>query len=91
MTTIRTLRSAGRLLGLAALTLTLAGGGVGAAAAARAPLQPRMQSALDALRVAQRELRAADNDKGGHRVRALRLVDEAIEEVEAGIRYDRRN
>ena len=53
--------------------------------------QPHMQAALDALRNAKRELSDATSDKGGHRVRALRLVNQAIGEVERGIRYDRRH
>jgi hypothetical protein len=52
--------------------------------------QPHMQSALEALRNAKRELGEATSDKGGHRVRAIRLVNQAIGEVERGIRYDRR-
>jgi|RhiMetdeSRZDD1v2_1073273.scaffolds.fasta_scaffold556441_2 hypothetical protein len=53
--------------------------------------QPHMQSALDSLRNAKRELDQATSDKGGHRVRALRLVNQAIGEVERGVRYDRRH
>lgn len=53
--------------------------------------QPHMQAALDALKTASRELEAATNDKGGHRVRAQRLVRQAMAEVEKGIRFDRRN
>jgi hypothetical protein len=52
--------------------------------------QPRMRSALNALRTARSELNAAQNDKGGHRVRALNLVDRAIDQVQQGIRYDNR-
>ena len=53
--------------------------------------QPHMQAALDALRSAQRELHDAESDKGGHRVRAERLVHDAIAEVEKGINFDRRH
>ena len=52
--------------------------------------QPHMQSALESLRNAKRDLDQATSDKGGHRVRALRLVNQAIGEVERGMRYDRR-
>jgi len=52
--------------------------------------QPRMQAALDALRLAERELMAADNDKGGHRAKAIVHTRKAIDEVEKGIRFDRR-
>jgi hypothetical protein len=49
--------------------------------------QPHMQAALDELRGARSELEAAVSDKGGHRVRAIELVDEAIGEVKAGIEF----
>jgi hypothetical protein len=51
--------------------------------------QPRMQAALEHLRLAKGELEHADRDKGGHRERALRLTNQAIDEVEKGVRYDR--
>jgi hypothetical protein len=51
--------------------------------------QPHMQSALDHLLAAKQELRAATTDKGGHRVRAIELVDEAITQVERGIEFAR--
>ena len=53
--------------------------------------QPQMQSALTNLRQAKRNLEAATNDKGGHRARALSLVNDAINEVEKGISFDRRH
>jgi hypothetical protein len=49
--------------------------------------QPHMQSALHHLHEAQEELRAAEHDKGGHRANAIKLVDQAISEVDAGIHY----
>jgi len=51
--------------------------------------QPHMQNALDRLRGARAELSAAAPDKGGHRVRAIDLVDRAISETRAGIAYAR--
>jgi hypothetical protein len=51
--------------------------------------QPHMQSALDHLASAKHALQAATSDKGGHRVRAIELIDEAIGEVERGIEYAR--
>jgi hypothetical protein len=51
--------------------------------------QPHMQAALDALRAAERQLKEATPDKGGHRVKALQLVRDAITQVEKGIEYDR--
>ncbi len=49
--------------------------------------QPRMYAALDALRTARAELIAATPNKGGHRARAIQLVNQAIDETNAGIRY----
>jgi len=51
--------------------------------------QPHMQAAMDHLRLAKVELEKADRDKGGHRENALRLTNDAIAEVEHGIRFDR--
>jgi hypothetical protein len=49
--------------------------------------QPHMQAALDHLQAAKTELQSAVADKGGHRVRAIALVDQAMGEVQAGIEY----
>ena len=51
--------------------------------------QPHMQAALDHLRLAKVELEKAVADKGGHRVNALKLTNDAITEVIAGIEYER--
>jgi len=51
-------------------------------------VQPEMRAALDHLREAQKNLEAATRDKGGHRVKAIEHVRQAIAEVELGIRYD---
>jgi hypothetical protein len=53
--------------------------------------QPAMQAALKNLRQARADLNRATADKGGHRERALRLVDDAIAEVERGMHYDRKH
>jgi hypothetical protein len=53
--------------------------------------QPHMDAALDALKSARRELDAATADKGGHRGNALRLVKQAITEVERGIEFAKRH
>lgn len=55
---------------------------------ASAEEQPRMRSAMEALRRAQSELEAASSDKGGHRARALDYVKRAIVEVDRGIAFD---
>ena len=49
--------------------------------------QPNMQAALDELQAARGELQAATSDKGGHRVTAIGIVDQAIAEVNEGIRF----
>ena len=50
-----------------------------------APPEPHMYNALSALQNARSELQVAEHNKGGHRVTALRLINEAINEVQAGI------
>jgi hypothetical protein len=51
--------------------------------------QPHMQAALEHLRMAKGELEKADEDKGGHRVKAMKLTSDAIFQVEKGIEFDR--
>jgi hypothetical protein len=58
---------------------------------AKAADQPHMQAALEHLRAAKVELDAATADKGGHRIKARKLTNDAIAEVERGIAYDRRH
>ena len=53
--------------------------------------QPHMTAALAALRNAENQLLSATHDKGGHRVRALGLVRQAMAEVNRGIAFDNRN
>jgi hypothetical protein len=50
--------------------------------------QPEMAAAIQNLREAQQNLQSATADKGGHRVAAMQLIDQAIREVQAGIQYD---
>jgi len=47
--------------------------------------QPHMEAALDALHTAKHELEESSHNKGGHRIEALRLTNEAIHEVEMGM------
>jgi hypothetical protein len=51
--------------------------------------QPHMRSALDHLRAARKELDLATPDKGGHRAKAIVLVNDAITETEAGLEVGR--
>ncbi len=58
---------------------------------AEAEPQPHMRAALGHLRAARRSLDEATADKGGHRVKAIQLVDAAIQQVEEGIAFDNRH
>jgi len=49
------------------------------------PDQPHMKAALEFLRNAKSDLERATTDKGGHRVNAIRFVDQAIDETKKGI------
>ena len=57
----------------------------GADAAART--QNNMHEALDLLRAARTKLENAAHNKGGHRAKAITLVDDAIAEVRRGIAF----
>ena len=70
-----------RLLGV----LTVLGVAGVAFAAGTYAAQPHMDNALAALQTARSELQVAEANKGGHRVNAIRLVDQAMAEVRAGI------
>ena len=61
------------------------------AIAGAVPDQPNMQAARANLITARNELQRAAADKGGHRVKAIGLVNSAIAEVNLGIEYDRRH
>ena len=64
---------------------------VGAAAAPTPPDQPFMMAARADLNKAKNQLQLALHDKGGHRAKAVGLVNSAIAEVNAGIAYDRQH
>ena len=49
--------------------------------------QPHMQQALEALKQARHHLEQAIPDKGGHRVAALKAVEDAIKHTEEGINF----
>ena len=44
-----------------------------------------MSAAMDALRTARQELVASTPNKGGHREKAIQLVNQAIEETRLGM------
>jgi len=47
--------------------------------------QPKMREALAHLNQAKKALEQAMHDKGGHRAKAIGHIDQAINEVQAGI------
>ena len=77
------LRTKAALVAVMLAATSFAGYGAGIAQAD----QPHMEGALADLQTARGELIAATPDKGGHRVNALNLVNQAIGEVRAGIAY----
>jgi len=57
---------------------------------ANAMRQPAMERSLQALQNAERILKRALPNKGGHRVKAIRHIQRAIREVRKGIKYANR-
>ncbi|HXZ96907.1 MAG TPA: hypothetical protein VEG37_07685 [Burkholderiales bacterium] len=51
---------------------------------------PEMKHALHALERAKGDLEHAAHDFGGHRAKALELTEQAIQEVKAGLAYDKK-
>jgi hypothetical protein len=51
--------------------------------------QPRMEAAREHIQAAHGELEHAEPNKGGHRERAIALLDQALGEVNAGIEFAR--
>ena len=49
--------------------------------------QPHMEATIALLQNARSELNAATPNKGGHRERALVLIDQTIEQVREGIAF----
>ena len=58
-----------------------------AAGVAKAEHQPHMHDALEHLRAARASLEKAETDKGGHRTKAIELVNDAIRQVQEGIEF----
>ena len=57
----------------------------------QAEKQPHMHTALKSLQLAKAELKRSSHDKGGHRVKAIGLVKEAIDQVKKGVAFDNKN
>ena len=66
------------VLGIAMIMVTAGISGAG---------QGNMQDALKSLREARASLEKAEDNKGGHKEKALDLVDKAIAQVQAGIEF----
>jgi hypothetical protein len=77
-----------RRIGLPVLFLSGVMFGLSLAGVALA-VQSHMLAARSALNNALTQLNAAEPDKGGHRVNAINLVNQAIGEVNAGIQAGR--
>jgi hypothetical protein len=60
---------------------------VGISVSVWAEKQPHMRATLTHLMKAKEQLEKAASDKGGHRAAAVKLIDQAIEEVKAGIEF----
>lgn len=62
-----------------------------AAATAPAPPEehPQIRAALAALRNSKEHLEHAAHDFGGHRVEAIKAIDEAIRQLEICLQYDK--
>jgi hypothetical protein len=67
-----------------------------AAAAKPAPVapappekHPQIQEALESLRNSKQHLEHAAHDFGGHRVEAIRAIDEAIHQLQICMQYDK--
>ncbi|HQU10911.1 MAG: hypothetical protein B7Z59_01855 [Acidiphilium sp. 37-67-22] len=70
------------ILGGALIAGGLAGG------VAQAEYQGHMLQARRALLAARHQLQLGDHDKGGHRIAAIRAVNEALRQVDIAVRYD---
>ncbi|HKE56622.1 MAG TPA: hypothetical protein VKB46_07970 [Pyrinomonadaceae bacterium] len=60
-------------------------------ALATPPDQPHMEAARDSLQKAKAELQVAEHNKGGHRAKAVGLVNNAIAEVNRGIQFAKKH
>ncbi len=60
-----------------------------APAAAAAESHHHIHEAIDALRAARADLNAASHDFGGHRVDAIRAIDESIHQLQICLQYDK--
>jgi hypothetical protein len=71
------------------LAVLIACGGAQVVERSAAADQPNMLAAREHLLQARTSLERAEPNKGGHRERAIELVDHALEQVNEGIEYAR--
>jgi hypothetical protein len=76
-----------KVIGVLSTLLLLAGMGLFAQNREMARHEPHMSAALGHLQQAKEELQRAAANKGGHRERAMELVNQAIEQVQQGEQY----
>ena len=76
-----------RVIGVLSTLLLLAGMGLFAQNRQMARHEPHMSAALGHLQQAREELQRATPNKGGHRERAMELINQAIEQVQQGEQY----
>jgi len=62
----------------------------GFASADKKEHHPHIHKAIEELREAKKELKEANHDFGGHREKALKECDEAIEQLELALKHDRK-
>lgn len=76
-----------RVIGVLSTLLLLAGMGLFAQNREMSRHEPHMSAALGHLQQAREELQRATPNKGGHRERAMELVNQAIAQVQQGEQY----
>lgn len=80
-----------KVIGVLSTLLLLAGMGLFAQNREMNRHEPHMSAALGHLQQAKEELQRAAPNKGGHRERAMELVNQAIQQVQDGERYYEQN
>jgi hypothetical protein len=76
-----------KVIGVLSTLLLLAGMGLFAQNRDMARHEPHMSAALGHLQQAKEELQRAAPNKGGHRERAMELINQAIGQVQQGEQY----
>ena len=77
-----------RIIGVLSTLLLLAGMGLFAQNRQMARHEPHMSAAIGHLQQAKEELQRAAPNKGGHREKAMELVNQAIQQIQEGEQYD---